>query len=73
MNPNPIERPSVLELSGAELLVELPRLEAAGANVFGMTAVCVSRYRLFLRWPEPEQQSLLPDDLLKTGFSAKPR
>jgi hypothetical protein len=66
MNPNPIERPSVLELSGAELLTELPRLQGQGATVFGMTAVCVSRYRLFLRWPEPEQ-----GELLKTGFSAK--
>jgi hypothetical protein len=61
MNPNPLEQPSVLELSGAELLIELPRLKAAGARVLGMAAICNGRWRLTLHWPEPEQQTLLPD------------
>jgi hypothetical protein len=61
MNPTLVERPSVLELSGAELLIELPRLKAAGATVFGMAAICNGRWRLTLHWPAPEQQSLLPD------------
>jgi hypothetical protein len=61
MNPTPVERPSVLELSGSELLTEIPRLKAAGATVFGMTSICNSRWRLTLHWPQPEQQNLLPD------------
>lgn len=61
MNTNTIERLSVLELSGAELLVELPRLKGQGATVFGMAAICNGRWRLTLHWPEPEQPSLLPD------------
>jgi hypothetical protein len=59
MNPTLVERPTLLELSGAELLVELPRLEAADASVFGMAAICNGRWRLTLHWPE--QQTLLPD------------
>jgi hypothetical protein len=58
MNPTPVECPSVLELSGAELLIELPRLKAAGATVFGMTAICNGRWRLTLHWREPVQQTL---------------
>jgi hypothetical protein len=38
MNPNPIERPTSLELSGAELLAEMPRLQGQGATVFCMAA-----------------------------------
>jgi hypothetical protein len=43
------------------LLVELPRLKAAGASVFGMAAICNARWRLTLHWPEPVQQALLQD------------
>jgi hypothetical protein len=72
MNPNQIERPTRLELSGHELLTELPRLQGQGATALAMVAICNARWRLTLHWPEPEQQILLPDELLKTGFSAKP-
>ena len=61
MNSIPIEHPTILELSGAELLVELPRLKGQGATVFGMAAICNGRWRFTLHWPEPEQPSLLPD------------
>ena len=54
------ERPVVLELSGPELLIELPRLQAQGAFAWRMVAVCNSRWRVFLHWPEPEQADLLP-------------
>jgi hypothetical protein len=55
------DKPAVLELSGHELLIELPRLKENGVAVYGMAAICNGRWRLFLRWPEPEQQNLLPD------------
>jgi hypothetical protein len=61
MNP-PIEKPTQVELSGAELLIELPRLKAAGATVFGLAAICNGRWRLTLHWSEPVQQTL-PEDV----------
>ena len=46
------ERPVVLELSGHELLVELPKLKARGALPWRMAAICNGRWRVFIRWPE---------------------
>ena len=71
MNPSPIERPTVLELSGSELLVELPRLKVQGATVFGMASICNGRWRLTLHWPEPEQQTLLSENIKTAPMKAR--
>ena len=55
---SPTERPVLLELSGHELLVELPRLKARGAFPWRMVAVCNGRWRVFIHWPTPEQPTL---------------
>jgi hypothetical protein len=62
MNPIQVERLTLLELSGAELLTELPRLKGQGVRVLAMNVVCNGRWRLTLHWPEPQQPSLLPDN-----------
>ena len=54
------EKPVLLELSGPELLVELPKLQARGALAWRMVAICNGRWRVFLRWPEPGQGDFLP-------------
>jgi hypothetical protein len=65
------ERPVMLELSGHELLVELPKLKAQGAFPWRMTAICSGRWRVFLLWPTPKQGDFLTE--AKSSFSSNPR
>ena len=66
------ERPTQLEVHGAELLTVSAELRRRGCVILGAVTKRPGSYKLSLSWPRPEQMPL-PQILPRLASTVKPR